>query len=226
MTDQATATVDPAPTAIEFNRVLILNEDEQRLLLAALGWVSHDNSVAALHLEALRSRLAYGDEYINAKDELTRTTLRKRRLEAEVRRCNQAIERCEGLVVDEFLQNGEAGSKHAATGASLVLDRKVYAKLDIDVDDLPDDEAKVARAEAKARAGEGLIAAGLETYVRPDFNLNSVSAYFREQIKAYDAEQRELPEHQRVPRPASSFLPDELKGLLVLNDKPSISVRA
>jgi hypothetical protein len=224
---EATATLGlPAPTAIEPSRVLVLNDDEQRLLLDAL-----DNSVGSsidpgAPLNRLHSRIAYGDEYVNAKDELARVTLRKRRLEGEIRRCNMAIERCEEQVVEEFIDEGSSGFKHDATGANLILDRKVWVKLDVDTEGLPKDEADRVRREHKARAADGLIAAGLGDYVKPDFNSNSVSAYFRELIKTYAAEQRELPEHQRTPLPAEAFLPDQLRGLLVIDDSPSISVRA
>ena len=206
----------------------MLNDEEQRILLYALSHLEVErDGIGDRHLvERLRHRVAHGDEYANPTDELARVTLRKRRLEGEVRRCNIAIERVEQLVCEDLLEQGHSKVGHAATGATLSLDRKLWAKLDVDTDDLAKDEAEAVRAAAKAAAGDALIEAGLGDYVRSDFNLNSVSAYFREQIKAYDAEQLELPEHERVPRTADSFLPEALRGHLRLDDTPRISVRA
>lgn len=165
-------------------------------------------------------------EYISPTDELTRITLRKRGLEEEIRRINRRIAEVEQTVVDELIARGESGAKHAATGASLRLKRQVWAKLDVDTEGLSSDEETLVKAELKGRAGGALMEAGLGDYVRPDFNLNSISAYFREQVKAYDAEQAELPEDQRVPRDVESFLPEPLRGLLRLDATPKIEVRA
>jgi hypothetical protein len=210
------------PTAIEPSRVLVLNEDEQRELLQALPLVDdHPSSGPG----RLWERLAYSDEYANPTDELARVTLRKRRLEAEVRRCNITIARVEEQVCEELMAAGHRKVTHAATGATLALDSKVWAKLDVDTSDMSKEEADAVRADRKAAAGDMLIEVGLGDYVRNDFNMNSISAYFRQQIKDYNAEQAELPEHQRQPRTAQSFLPAELDGYLIIDDTPHITVR-
>jgi hypothetical protein len=214
--------------AIEPSRVLVLNDDEQRILLHALTrLVPAREGLGDGHLvERLHDRIAHGDEYANPTDELTRVTLRKRRLEGEVKRCNIAIGRVEEQVIEDMQRDGHRSVGHAATGATLTISRKLWARVDVDTDGLNKDDADAARAAAKAQAAEALIDAGLGDYVRPDFNLNSVSAYFRALVNEYDAEQAELPEHERVPLLAVRFLPDELHGHLRLDDKPTISVRA
>lgn len=221
------------PTAIEPSRVLVLNDDEQHLLLSALAAEGELESVIAggsadPAVTTLSDRIAFGNEYSNAVDELTRVTLLKRRLEGEVRRCNIRIEHLDEQVCEEFAAAGTRGMKHAATGASLSMQRMVRAKLDVDTDGLSKDEAAQVKVVHKAAVAEVLQTeeVGLGDYVKPDFLLNSISAYFREQVKAYDEAQRELPEHKRVPRAAESFLPEPLRGLLKLDDAPHIQVRA
>jgi hypothetical protein len=224
VTDTVTAAAGLEPTAIEPSRVVILDDAEQRAIIDAYANLP-DGFVPPV-LKRLVDRIAFGDEYVNETDELVRTTLRKRRLEAETRRCNIRIENLEEAVVEQLLERGDTGGKHAGTGASYRLDSKVWAKLDVDVDGLPKDQADEVKARVKAQAGDALIAAGLGDFVRSDFNLNTVSAYFREQVKAWRAEQQDLPERERAPRDISEFLPDELRGLLRLDDKPTITVRA
>lgn len=208
----------PEPTAIEPERVLVLNDDQQRLLITVLNQASHDPALDYANPNALRDLVAYGQEYRNPVDELARTTLRKRRLEAEVRRCNATIERVEQQVADELVQRGEGKVTHAATGASLTLTQKVWAKV-VREGEKPTDEEKGA-------AGQALIDAGLGQFVKPGFNTNSVSAHFRELYNAHLEEQRALPEHQRRPLPVDAFLPESLKGFIELTNDPAISVRA
>jgi hypothetical protein len=218
----------PEPTAVEPSRVLVLNDDEQRILMHALTRLAPEREdLGDRHLvQRLHGRIAHGDEYVNPTDELARVTLRKRRLEGEVKRCNIRISRVEEQVLEDLQRDGHKSVGHAATGATLTVTRMLWAKLDVDTDDLTEDDAKAVRATAKAAAGDALIEAGMGDYVRSDFNLNSVSAHFRTLVKAYDDEQAELPEHERRPRAAESFLPEALHGHLVLDDNPTISVRA
>lgn len=213
----------PEPTAVQPDRVLVLTNAEQTLIVETIRTLAVPGTPDAAdipwnELARLHDRIAYGDEYVNPVDELARLTLRKRKIETALRHTNGRIAEVDQLVVEELLERGESATKHAATGATLRLARQVWAKV-VRADEKPTDEEKAA-------AAEGLIAAGLGDYVKPGFNTNSVSAYFREQIKTYDADQRDLPEHERVPRTAESFLPPELVGLIELDDTPTISVRA
>jgi hypothetical protein len=182
-----------------------------------------------LEARRLASRLLYGDSYDNPTDELIRTTLEKRALEQAVRRLNGRIADLDQQVVEELIERGDTGGKHAGTGASYHVGSKLYARLvverlGVDPSALSKPEADVHRATAKVAAGAALIEAGLGDFIRPDFNLNTLSAYFREQIKEYRETQLALPEHERVPKAASEFLPEELRGLIELDDTPTITV--
>lgn len=226
MSHQATA---PTPTpAIRPQRVMVLDEYEQQAMVKALRRVNGawPAPVDAPDAHRLAERVAYGTQYTNPTDELVRRTLRKRRLEEEVRRENRAITDLEEQIVQEWADLGRNKDGHEATGATLHMTRRVWAKLDIETDGLDKAHAEQLRADQKARVGEVLTTIGLGGLVRPDFNLNTLSAVFREQIKDYDAEQRELPEHERAPRAAQDFLPEALQGLLRLDDTPHITVRA
>lgn len=213
--------LDGAPTAIEPSRVLVLDDAEQRLLLDAM----QASRIPGAAIEDLYFRLMHGEEYNNEVDELTRQTFRKRRLEAELRRINARIEVLTEIVVDSWAAEGISGLKHEATGASLSRDDTLWAKLDVDTSEMSSDEEKLARAAVKARAGQVLQDLGLE-FVKPDFNLNTLSAYFRELVKNAREAERAKPEHERRPIVPSDLLPDELRGLIRLNDKPSIKVNA
>jgi hypothetical protein len=71
-----------------------------------------------------------------------------------------------------------------------------------------------------------LINAGLDQYVVPGFNSNSVSAHFRETWKAIKAANDELPEHERKPLPdPNTLLPDGMKGVWELDVTPTLVVR-
>lgn len=231
----------PEPAAIEPSRVLELREDQQRFLLSVLVTAGQSDGayLAAAGDDAapeeragfkairgLHSLIAYGEEYINEEDEHVRTTLRKRRLEAEVRRCNIRIAQLDEQLADEWAAAGRTKSGHAATGASLSLNSMIWAKLDVDTDGLTEDEARSVKAAVKGRAGEVLIDIGMDELVKPDFNLATLSAVIREEVKAYRKAQLELPEHERVPRTAQSFLPEALQGLIRIDDTPHIQVRA
>ena len=217
-------------TAIRPDRALVLTEREQTLILDTLETIAlrdlGGDEIPWQALARLHSRIASGDSYDNPTDELVRKTLEKRALEAAVRRLNGRIADLDEMVVEELAARGDRGGKHDATGASYTLARKIWAKLPVDVEGLPREQADAIRADAKAAAGQALRDAGLGDFVREDFNLNTLSAHFREQIKAYDEAQRALPEHERTPKAAEEFLPAELRGLIELDDTPHITVRS
>lgn len=202
------------PTAIRPDRVLVLTEREQEIIAQLLANTAEDVGAR----RALYGRIAYGDEYADPVDELARTTLRKRVLESEIRRANKRIEDLKTYVVEDLTEQGVSSVKHAATGATLRITRKVWAKVCRSGEKVSDEE--------KAAAARGLVDAGLGDYVQPGFNTNTISAHFRELIKEHDAIQQSLPEDRRRPMAASDFLPPELLGLIELTDDPDISVTA
>lgn len=219
-------------TALEPSRVLVLDETQQRTLIGVLDASTASvggESVVAVGDPSLQliSVIAYGEEYNNEVDELARVTLRKRRLETEVRRCNQRIEQLNDAVADQLTEQGLSKVGHDATGTTLRLDTKAWVKLDVDTDGMGRDEADQVKASVKARAGEVMAAdPELADFIRRDFNLNTLSAYFRERIKAAREAQQALPEHERRPVVANDFIPESLRGLLRIDEKPTIQVRA
>ena len=215
------------PSAIEPARVMVLDEAEQDTLADALDVLSADRADSDPVVKRLEERLEYGETYQNPTDELVRRTFRKRRLEAEIRKENARIAELDAQLVEEWAEVGRSKDGHEATGATLSLSRRVYAKLDVDTSGLPSDAAQSIRSQHKAMVGEMLSQLpGLAGLVRSDFNLQTLSAIFAERIRDYDEEQRMLPEHERVPRDVQEFLPDELRGLLVLDATPHVQVRA
>lgn len=202
-------------TAVTPDRVIVLTEREQIKLAEAMNYLARGDDREAARL---RNRILYGDAYENPVDELARRTITKRRIETALRKLNGRIAELDGQVADELIDRGESKVGHAGTGATLRLDSKIWAKV-VRAGEKPTDDEKDA-------AAHGLIAAGLAEFVKQGFNTNTVSAYFREQIKTYRAEQQALPEDQRVPRDVQSFLPAELEGLMVLDDTPTVLVTA
>lgn len=233
MSDNATApAAEERPSAIEPARVMVLDEQEQWTALNVLAFVidaAEENGNAGAHPleERLLERIEHGDTYANPTDEYVRRTFRKRRLEAEIRKENARLAELDTQLVEEWAERGCSGEKHEATGASLSLSRRVYAKLDVDTSGLPSDAASSIRAQHKAEVGD--VLSKLDEFaplVRSDFNLQTLSAVFAEFIRNYDEDQRHLPDHERVPKAPADFLPDELHGLLVIDATPHVTVRA
>lgn len=206
----------PTVNAIEPARVMVLSEEEQAAILDAY-LEKFDHMVGA----RLALRVAEGDEYVDEVDELARTTLRKRRLETEIKRCNMTIERLTEPVVERLAEIGARSLTHEASGTRIQRDDQVYLKY-------AGEWSKDEQALARVRAGETMEALGGEyaSFIQPTYNSSSVGAFFRERYKAALAEQLEKPEHERVPVEPDSVIPDELREWLSLSVKPRVRVTA
>lgn len=222
--DAATAPELASASAIVPDRVMVLTEAEQRLIVHTLTTKVYEDPAAG----PLVARVEHGDSYQSAVDEIVRVTLRKRRLEQEIRHCNKRIAALEPEIIEGWTQEGTTGAKHAATGATLRRDDKLWVKVDVDTDGLPKTEADALKAQVKAEAGGAMMRedVGLGHFVRPDWNGHSVSAYFRELYRWQIAEQADLPEHERTPIDTDGLLPEPLRGLLRIDTTPHIQVRA
>jgi len=211
-----------APTAIEPQRVAVLTEDEQHLIVDVLrGDFSSVVWFDAKLADRLARRLAHGDEYATPADELARITLRKRRLEEEVRRINRRIADVEQQVIEDLAQIGARSMKHDDTGCTLRRDDKIWVKY---ADETADTEQ---RAEIKAQAGAIMqTLPELADFVRPDYNGQTVSAYFRELYRNEVALQADKPEHERRPIDPDALMPEPLRDLLRIDATPHITVRA
>jgi len=207
-------------SAIEPQRVMVLDEAEQSALLHALDYAASLDDAAAY--TRLFARIGAGETYVNETDELVRVTLRKRRLEEEVRRCNRRIADLEPVIVDQLTEIGVSAMKHDATGATLRRRDKAWIKY---VDENLDTAGKAA-VKAQAAAVMQQIGGEVADLVKPDYNGNTVSAFFREQYLAQVAEQLALPEHERRPVDPDQLIPEPLRPLLRLDAQPHIEVRA
>lgn len=192
-----------------------LADHEIDVVILALRHIEdHTDTPAA---GALADRLQFGDQYLNAGDEYTRTTLRKRRLDAYKKKLNERLAELEQQVLDELAERGERGFKHDGTGKTVSITQQVWARIAKTGDD--------TTPEDRERAADALVAAGLGDYVQRGFNVQSLSAYFREQVNAWLDEQAQLPAHERQPLNIDRFLPEPLKGAIDLTNNPTLSVR-
>lgn len=98
-----------------------------------------------------------------AVNRLVELTVRKRELEAQAKELAREIQELEESLLEQF---GEAGiSSVRAEGGTVSLSRQLWATC-ADGD--------------YSRACAALHAAGLDEFVQPRFNSNTLSAYFRE----------------------------------------------
>lgn len=137
------------------------------------------------------------DQFVELKD-------RKTQLERELRDVKEQLGPLEQQLLDEFAAEGVSGKRHAATGKLVSITRRIWAR---------------AHNGDKPAACAALQAAGLGDYVEPGFNVNSLSAYFREL-----ASQR-IDAGEPV-TDLSSLLPPALVGAIDLTQDHQLSVRS
>jgi hypothetical protein len=217
VTQQSTTPTQDVPTAIEPQRVLVLNENEQHAILDA--YLERFDHMAGA---ALALRIAEGEMFEDEMDELARTTLRKRRLETEIKRCNMRIEQLTEPVVERLAEIGARSLTHEGSSTRIQRDDQVYLKY------AGEDWTKDEQALARVRAGETMAALGGEyaEFIQPTYNSSSVGAFFRERYKARLAAELDKPEHERRPVTPDDVIPDELREWLSLSVKPRVKVTA
>lgn len=204
----STTTLPGTTTVVE------LRDDERNLIVNALLACQNDGPGQL----PLAARLQDGDEYVNEADEYARLTLRDRRLKAERSAIAKRLRELEEPILEQMAESGQSAFKHDATGKTIARDDKLRAKYAKEGEKPTDDERRLA--------GDVLINAGLDQYVVPGFNSNSVSAHFRETWKQIKAANDELPEHERKPLPdPNTLLPDAMKGVWELDVTPTLVVR-
>lgn len=183
--------------------------------IAAL--VSVDDGTIIAACDTIERALA-GPEYANEADEYARLTLRDRRLKAERSTIAKRLRELEEPILEQMAESGQSAFKHDGTGKTISRDDKLWAKYRYMGEKPSDEERRLA--------GDVLINAGLDQYVVPGFNSNSVSAHFRETWKQIKAANDELPEHERKPLPdPNTLLPDTMKGVWELDVTPTLVVR-
>lgn len=102
------------------------------------------------------------DQYIAAVQ-------RKKQLQAQAKLASEAASDLEQRLLDQF-EAEHVSAKKTAAGATVHIIRKVWAR-------------PAGGKAGRPAAVDALIAAGLDTYVQPDFNVHSLSAYFRGEIE-------------------------------------------
>ncbi len=202
--------------AIEPQRVMVLSEDEQHLMLAWAEAVDHPIP------RTFALRIAEGEHYDDELDELARTTLRKRRLETEIKRCNMTIERLTEPVVARLAEVGAKSLTHEGSATRIQRDDR------IDMAYVDPDWSSGEKAYAREQTARTLLAIGGDYagFIAPAFNANTMSAYFRERYRAAVAAEIEKPEHERRPVDPDEIVPDEIRDWYRLNVKPRVKVTA
>lgn len=104
---------------------------------------------------------------IEAFKALQKLIVEKRRLEAELRVVNSAITKLEEVALDEMANNGI--NSISIEGNNLYIYKMSNVALSGDID--------------RNQVALNLKAAGLGSYVTENFNLNSISAYYRESME-------------------------------------------
>lgn len=191
----STASIPGTSTIVE------LTDQEQAQLVIALE--DHDARPNGEHADLMR-KVTGTTEYLNPRDEYVRRTLRKRRLEAEIRAENKRLADLEQDILEDMAAEGEAAYKHAATGKTVVITQRVYAK----------------PAEDRDKAGAALQDAGLGDLVQRTFNTNTVSAHFNQAVKDWRDENPGTP----VP-PIDTFLAPAMREAWRLEYEPKLTVR-
>lgn len=95
---------------------------------------------------------------------------RKREIESELKLLNKEISRLEEFAMKEFIDNGVDSIK--VDGATMYLHRQLWAG--------------VNEGFTKEQAAQELKEVGLGEYVQESFNMNSLSAYYREATRESD----------------------------------------
>lgn len=130
-------------------------------------------------------------------------TLVKRELERSLKSIKRELEPLNQAVLDEFADRGVTSMRDAATGKTVSMSRKVWARRADGID--------------SGVACEGLEAAGLGDFVEQGFNTHSLSGYFRELVKERMAEGDPVDD-------LDELLPEPLRGLIALTDDQTVGV--
>ena len=134
------------------------------------------------------------DQFVALKD-------RKADLERQLRLVKDELAPLEQALLEEFAAEGVSGKRHAGTGKLVSISRRVWAR---------------AAGGDKPAACAALKAAGLDEFVAESFNTNSVSAYFREQLK-------ERTDAGEIVTDLTELLPQELRGHIDLTEDAVLS---
>lgn len=138
------------------------------------------------------------DQFVDAK-------ARKTRLERDLRLVKDELKPLEATLLELFTAEGVSGKRHAETGKLVSITRQIWARAaDGDKD-----------AAAAALEEDPILA----SFVQKGFNVQSLSAYFREQAATHL-------EATGEPADLLQLLPTHLHGLIELTEDHTLSVRS
>lgn len=135
-------------------------------------------------------------------DEFVGLTRRKKALEADVAEIKRELGPVTAALLDEYATEG-VRRKVTTDGVAVGITRRIWAR---------------AADGDKDSAADALEAAGLGDYVQRGFNANSLSAYFREEVKRREADGDPVTD-------LSDLLPDTLRDVIALTDDHQLTVR-
>ena len=137
--------------------------------------------------------------YLAARD-------RKADVERQLRDAKADLDLLERCLLDEFATEGVRSKTDATTGISVWINRRIWARAMN-----PDDRAATAQA-LQAHGGD------LADFARLDFNVNSLSSYFRELA------QQRSDDHDPV-TDLAALVPDDLRLYIALTEDHTLSAR-
>lgn len=138
-------------------------------------------------------------------DQFVERKARKAALERDLRLVKDELAPLEQQLLELFTQEGVSGKRHAASGKLVSITRQIWARA-VGGD-------KEAAADALANIDY------LAAFVQRGFNVQSLSAHFREEARNY---------LERVGEPVAleQLLPTQLHGLIELTQDFTLSVRS
>jgi hypothetical protein len=151
----------------------------------------------------IRQLQSRGEQDETTLGQVIELTELKRTLDQELKNVKEALKVPAEKLLTEFADEGVSSKRHADSGKLAYINRQIWARAVAD----------------KELACDQLRKAGLGDYVAESFNTHSLSAYFREQIKAAEAEGNAVTD-------LGDFLPDELRGSIELTEDHVIGVRS
>ena len=137
--------------------------------------------------------------YLAARD-------RKADLKAQLDSAQDDLDLLEAVLLDEFVTEGVRSKTDTATGMTVWINRRIWARAMN-----PDDRVATARA-LQAHGGD------LAGYAELSFNVNSLSAYFRELA------QQRADAHDPV-TDLTDLIPDDLRLYIALTEDHTLSAR-
>jgi hypothetical protein len=142
---------------------------------------------------------------VNALANFIAAKERKKELERHLADCIVETERLQRILLDEFAAEGVSSKRDVHTGKLVYLSRQVWARAAVD---------RAETAEALSRH-DGALAA----FAKLDFNVQSLSAYFREEL-------RNRAENHDPVLDLSLLVPEDLRPYIALTDDHKLSVKA